>query len=764
MTDVQSSSQQQHRRNNRSGSLSDADEVVDYLQLAGRRYREHVELLRQEQAVREAQHAPFKPTISAYAEQASKTSVVRQGSSIGNRLHELHQKKLAILAEEAAESARRREAEERSVCTFTPAVTAMADRTLRRHSNSNSDDDRHVSALLLRWEERRRARQVRQQAEATRREWASVTGVPRISAYAVEKAAAERQRRTVPIEASLLAEAEARRRRQHAAFEQSYATSSTAALTVDEEDRRHGYSHTQRRAGASPPPSFVPAISSYAAQIQFQQGVVDRLYTYHRTQQQQNGPRSHSRGYDEEMELHCTFQPQLSPQCAALSKLYYDDEGEASASNPHDRLYRNAHHPSKYRKSMLPDTGTGQPIINDASRRIVEERRRQLASDGDPGALGHSPGSRLYPNTTAPDKKRQPTFKKKVVTARDVELQTALTFAPAVSPTSEAMWRHRVTALKASGAARNTDEARQLLWRKAERKKEEEVARMQAQRRREEAAACTFHPKAGRPPHRRSGYIAMPIEARTTLWARQRDARLRDLRAEAEASAVEECSFHPHIDPVFPLPRQDAALATGVEAFVERQAEARRLREEAKEWWRPQYARKSIAVNRSKVADVADASVAGRVEDSSLRRNGTPALPYDDDDDGDGDGDVPLSSQRESHEEDDESAEVREHRISTDGYHAEGDEEEEVFVQHWASWQPPSTSLTASSFSHVSQADVPSAESSPRQRAYVVQQPAATSAGPYRWKRSSTLSDTANQPAASPTPLSWRKPLRYRAR
>jgi hypothetical protein len=759
-------------------SSSGVDEVVEYLQLAGRRYLEHVELLRQEQQVREAQRAPFRPAISAYAEQVSKTSVVRQGSSIGDRLHELHQRKLALLAEEAAEEEKRRLAQEKSVCTFAPTITTKAERSTRVEGD--------VSVSLHRWDEQRRARQVRRQVEATKDELSAVTGVPRISAYAEEKARAERQRRAIPIEESLLADAEARRQRQQAAFEQRHSTNT--ATTSRAQGARVAaswpISSPARSSGDSPTPRFVPAISSYASRIRFEQGVVDRLYSHHRTQQQQQQQQGGSGVYDEEMQLHCTFHPQLSELSTVLSQRYHEAGGETDV-DPHSRLYRNTHHPSKYRKSMVPDTGSGRPEISEASRRIVEERRRELALAGDPAALVDCPGTRLYqghrPNTATTTSTTnvllKPTFKKKVMTERDIEMQTALTFAPVVSSTSNTLWRQRVTALKATGVARNEEEARQLLWRKAEKKREESITRQQAQRRREEAEACSFRPTTGRPPHRRSGYTALPIEARTNLWARQREARLSELRHESEGSTLEECSFHPHVDPVFPLPRPDARLATGVEAFVERQAEARRRREEAKEWWRPQYVRKSgraalnttctttAAASRTRSTASASPSTSPRSEQRSTtpqragsrsRSNvattserGAKAATYS----GNGAGSrSPLQRSATS--------------TSTLHHH---EEEEEVFVQHWAG-QPPSTSLTASSFSHASQADVPSAESSPRQLAYVVHQPPAaafatgrreaseaaaadTSTGPYRWQPTAA--------AATMTTPTWRKPLRF---
>ncbi|CAJ1017874.1 hypothetical protein Q4I30_001433 [Leishmania utingensis] len=673
-------------------------EVVEYLQLAGRRYREHVELLRQEQAVRDAQRAPFKPKVSSYAQRMGKTSLERQSSSIGARLHELHQKKLALLEEEAQEEAKRRAAAEAQDCSFSPAVTARATRSRR----SGSD----VTVALIRWGEQRRARQARAQVEATRNELSKVSATPHITAYAEEKARAERGR--VLVEVSLTAEAEARRQRRRAAFEKTYPASSRGSPT------------SARR--------FSPSISAYASRIEFEEDVVSRLYERH-------GSRGHlaphHRLYDEEDALHCTFQPKLSAQSVKLSRQYYEEEGEAG-TDPCERLFRNTRRTPKYRKSAQPSVFSRQPEISHASRRIVEEQRRQLALDGQPSALGYSPASRLCPGSTSVVVTHEKRAFKKALTAREVEEQTTPTFTPSVSPVSEELWRQRVSALKASGVARSTKEARELLWRKAEKRREEEVLTLQEQRRRQEAAECTFRPKAGRPPQRRAGYVAMPIEARTALWAQQRNRRLADLRAELNESTVEECSFQPHIDPVFPLPRSDAKPAWGVEAFLERQAEARQQREEAEQWWRPQYARapvpKTLCVSPRRLPPYHGVSQSSQQRIASASR-----------------------------------------RIASE---AEGEgEEEESFEQHWIR-PPASTSLTASSFSRVSQQDVPSADSSP---ANVMRQPPGVlfphttdipRRGPYQWRQTTAPGGpeaAVDEDGAhcTPAPLSWRKPLRY---
>ncbi|CAJ1986518.1 hypothetical protein conserved [Leishmania donovani] len=680
--------------------------VVEYLQLAGRRYREHVELLRQEQAVRDAQHAPFKPNVSLYAERVGKSSLARQSSSIGARLHELHQKKLALLEEEAQEEAKRRAAAEAQDCPFSPTVTPHAARSRRTGSD--------VAAALMQWGEQRRARQARAQVEAARDELSKVSAAPRITAYADEKARAERG--GVSVEVSLTAEAEARRQRRHAAFEKAYPAASSSS-------------------GATSARRFSPSISAYASRIEFEEDVVSRLYERH-------GSRGHlaprDRLYDEEVALYCTFHPKLSARSTELSRRYYEEEGEAD-TDPHERLFRNTHHASKYRKPAQLSVFTGQPEISDASRRIVEERRRQLALDGQPGALGLSPGSRLCPGTASfAAAQATKTSKKKVLSARDTEAQETVTFTPSVSPASEALWRQRVSALKASGVARNTEEARQLLWRKAEKRKEEEVLKLQDQRRRKEAAECTFRPKAGRPPQRSSGYVAMPVEARAALWAQQRDRHLADLRTELSEITVEECTFRPHVDPVFPLPRGDAKPAWGVEAFLERQAEARRQREEAEQWWRPKYARAPVA-RTSRVSRWRSPSSRGASQPSTQRT---------------------VSASRRS-------------AASSTASEAEDNKrkEEGVFEQHWAR-PPASTSLTASSFSRVSQQEVPSAESSP---AYVAPQQPNTlfpytvdisPSGPYPWRP--TTAAGASEAAAgeggsrASAAFSWRKPLRYR--
>ncbi|GET86253.1 hypothetical protein, conserved [Leishmania tarentolae] len=679
-------------------------EVVEYLQLAGQHYREHVELLRQEQAVKDAQHAPFKPHVSLYAKRVGKNSVVRQSSSIGARLHELHEKKLALLKEEAEEEAKRRATAEAQDCSFAPAVTTRAARSRRAGGD--------VAMALMRWGEQRRARQARAQLEATRNELSKVSAAPRITAYADEKARAER--RSVSVEVSLTADAEARRQRRHAAFEKAYPIASSSSSVA-----------TSARC-------FSPSISAHASRIEVEEDVVSRLYERSRGSRGHVAPREGL--YDEEAALHCTFHPKLSAQTAELSRRYYEEEGEADI-DAHERLFRNTQHAHKYRKPAQLSVFTGHPEISDASRRIVEERRRQQALDGQPGALGLSPGSRLCPGTASVAAAQVTKTSKKALSGRDIEVQQTLTYAPSVSPASEALWRQRVSALKASGAARNTEEARRLLWRKAEKRKEEEMLRLQEERRKKEAAECTFRPKPGRPPQRSSGYVAMPIEARTALWAQQRDRRLADLRTELNDITVEECPFRPHVDPVFPLPRQDAKPAWGVEAFLERQVEARRLRKEAEQWWRPKYTR----------VPVAEASRVSCWRSPLHRGASRPSLPR-----------AAGTSRRGS--------------ASNTASESDGDEGI-VFEQHWAR-PPASTSLSTSSFSRVSQQEVSSAESSP---SHVMQQHSSTrfpyeagiaQRGPYQWRSTSAAGasevaaeENADCAAALPP---WRRPLRYR--
>ncbi|KAG5510515.1 hypothetical protein JKF63_06812 [Porcisia hertigi] len=686
---------------------SSISKVIDYLQLTGRHYCEHVELLRQEQAVREAQHAPFKPNVSLYAKRLSKTSVARQSSSIGARLHELHQKKLALLEEESREQAKRRAAAEAQDCSFSPAVTTRAARSRR----SGGD----VTAALARWGEQRRARQARAQFEATRNELRMIPATPRVTAYAEEMARAKRG--GVSVEALLTAEAEARRRRRYAAFEKAYPSSSS-------------------KASRTPERCFSPSISAYASRIEFEEDVVSRLYEPRDINSNGSVTPRH-RPYDEGASLHCTFHPKLSAQSAELSRQYYEETGEAD-TDPYERLFRNTHHPSKFRKPAEPDVVTGKPEINDASRRVVELRRRQLALDGQPRALCHSPSSRLFPgtaNSTAVNVRQ--TCKRKVLTARDVEEQTTLSFTPSVASASDALWRQQVSALKASGMARNSEEARQILWRKAEKRKEEEMMKLRDERRQQEAAECTFRPQAGRPPQRSSGYATMSIEARTALWAQQRERRLANLRAELNKTQDKECSFQPHVDPVFLLPRADAKPAWGVEAFLERQAQARRQREEAEQWWRPQYARAPVTNTLCRP-----------------RRCSPPKRAFS------------LPTQRRS-----PSASPGTTHSSRLSGAREGEGLEEVFEQNWAH-PPASSSLTRSFFSRVSQQGVTPAEYPP---SYAVQRPTTLAStctdavfyeGPYQWRQVSAAGGSeclgGEDSGRASTSLSRRKPLRYR--
>lgn len=547
------------------------EDVVAYLHQTGKQYEAHIELLRREQAMREAQQLPFQPRISTHARRAAKTSVVRQSDPIGTRLHELQQRKMSAAAETARTQERLALEEAAAARRVQPLISRPAQRLQRRGD---------TPAGLAEWDLRRRARLERRRLEAARAEQQAVSGTPSISAYAREKAREEAvARRRCPVEDHLLQAAEAQRQRRYAEYEEyspvvSSITPSAAA------------------ASASASVSRLSRNDSSA--------VVDRLYRASASSPTDGGV------FDEVHQLHCTFHPAISPASVQLSARYYQRAADAAtttvAPRVFDRLYNSnssggsrQHRRSAGRSSLLNHEAASsalvaRPTINSRSKEIVAELRLRAARDGVARWLLQSPSSRLHNSSKVAVKDEavglQPS-KQAVQTPRDLEEAREMTFAPAVNSRSERLWRRQVALLKSDGVAQTDAEARQLLWRRAAKRREAEALHLHSEQLQEESAACTFAPKAGRGPRGRDDYQTMPVEERATHWAEQRDRRLGELRAILNRAAASDCTFQPQVDPVYPLPRPDAALASGVVAHLERQEAARQQRLEKEQWWDP---------------------------------------------------------------------------------------------------------------------------------------------------------------------------------
>ncbi|RNF05197.1 uncharacterized protein Tco025E_07817 [Trypanosoma conorhini] len=529
-------------------TVSADSDVVSFLQQAGARYAEHKELLRRKHLEDERRQCPFKPTVSEYAEGMNRHSTTRRSEAVEKRLHELHAKRLEAAQARQAESQERQRAEMAAEMRA-PQVTARARSLVSR-------DPTDVSR---KWLEQREEKLARLREAALRRELEALRDVPRISQYAQEKSISERHQGQT-IEDYFMAKEAARRERMYWLAEESVGMKSSLS---------DGSSSRPGELPERPQSSFTPRITAYAKQLHRPGNIEDRLLA--EGGKERGAPRDTS----------CTFAPCVAPASLELSRNYYSDP----SAPVYDRLYRNdalrMRELRRQRAGVAPQKEpTGIPCISETSRLIVERKRAEATEK----ELQHSPTTRLHPSSREAAKCARE--KQSLQKAREREEREQCTFRPRVNRTSEKMWRHQLQMLQEDGYAPTAEGARELLWRRSQQRMDEEVRRRRAMEEAQEMAECTFHPKVGRSPERRVGR-ELSVSQRSEMWQWQRERRLRESRAELERTQLSECSFRPAVDPVFPLPAQDATAVSGYEAHILRQEESRRRKQEAQEWWRP---------------------------------------------------------------------------------------------------------------------------------------------------------------------------------
>ncbi|EKG02500.1 hypothetical protein TCSYLVIO_006471 [Trypanosoma cruzi] len=528
------------------------DDVVSFLQHAGERYKEHKELLRRKHLEDERKKCPFKPTVSGYAEQVSRQSNIRRSDAITKRLHELHAKRLQTVEAQRVKS-RKRQEEEMTAEMRAPQVTERARSLVSR-------DPVDVSR---KWLEKREEKFARLREEALRRELATLREVPRISQYAQEKSIVERhlgQR----IEDYFMAKEEARRERMYWLAEKSVGMNSSFSSSSF-------FSHVGDlpMQNELPQPPFTPRITEYAKQLRRSGNVVDRLLADGR------------KGRRTPQDTSCTFAPRVAPASLEMSRSYYSDPNILV----YERLYRND--ASKLREMRrkrmemdLQNDRTGIPRISETSRLIVERKRSEAMEQ----ARQKSPTQRLH--SSSRDAHADARERQRLMEARERKEKENCTFKPRLNAASKKMWRHQLQLLQGDSDARTAAAARELLWKRSQKRMDEEIRRRRAMVEAREMAECTFHPKVGRAPERRVDR-ELSVSDRNEMWQLQRAQRLRQTRMELERTQLSECSFHPTVDPVFPLPAHDASAVSGYEAHILRQEESRRRKQEAQDWWRP---------------------------------------------------------------------------------------------------------------------------------------------------------------------------------
>ncbi|ORC86041.1 uncharacterized protein TM35_000312270 [Trypanosoma theileri] len=534
-------------------AASDTD-VVSFLHHAGERYKEHRELLRRQQLENEKKTCTFRPRVSDYAENMNQHSTTRRSEAIEKRLYELHAKQQQSIEERRAQSRERLEAELAAELR-PPCVTARG-RSVR---------GRDPVDVTRRWLEQREAKFARLREEALRRDLDNMRPTPRISQYAQGPTVAER-RQGQRIEDYLLEKEEEKRERMYWLVEQGAGLNSSCS----ESSFSSGCCDTSEVMQHRRP--FTPHITEYAKQLHRPGNVVERLFADNSTSVQVS------------QDDKCTFVPRVAPGSKKMFQNYYKDPN----APVHERLFRNEIPNSikEKKRKMIEDAEkefTGIPRISETSRLIIERKRAEEEREA---ALQQNSTNRMYSNTKnvlgGADKKAHSHGIKKEG-EKDEEVYT---FQPCINHTSKKMWERQLQLLQEDGYARTPAEARELLWRRSQKRMEEEKRRRREMAAAKEMAECTFNPKVGRSPERQVERELSVLE-RNARWMQQRDRRLNRARQELERSQLSECSFHPVVDPVYPLPAQSADVISGYEAHIIRQEESRRRKQEAQEWWRP---------------------------------------------------------------------------------------------------------------------------------------------------------------------------------
>ncbi|KEG12927.1 hypothetical protein DQ04_01321000 [Trypanosoma grayi] len=361
-----------------------------------------------------------------------------------------------------------------------------------------------------------------------------------------------------------MAKEEARRERMYLLAEQSaglnssFSGSSVSCRSSQLPDRHQQQQQQQM---------FKPHITEYAKRLRRPGNVVDRLLVEGSCRRRAEQGES------------CSFAPRVAPASTEISKNFYTDPNVLV----HERLYRNKVSKSSEmrRKQLISEAEgelTGIPRISETSRIIMERKRAEETE------LQQSPAGRLHyiGGVATQNGKEKPQSRG----AKENNEEEGCTFQPRINTVSERMWRRQLQLLQEDGYARTAAEARELLWRRSQKRMETEIQRRRELEATKEMTECTFRPRVGRSPERHIER-GLSVSERNERWRQQRERRLRQVKQELERTQLSECSFHPTVDPLFPLPVQDAAPVSGYEAHVLRQEKSRRRKHEAEEWWRP---------------------------------------------------------------------------------------------------------------------------------------------------------------------------------
>jgi len=227
------------------------------------------------------------------------------------------------------------------------------------------------------------------------------------------------------------------------------------------------------------------------------------------------------------------------------------------------------------------------PIELDLQRREAEKQalREQAAQERDEEeAVQHYPRINAMSDLIAqqlPETSVERLLKPKTVWAGPEETEENdpnLTFRPHVNQRSVEINNEKLARGEVS-----TDRNEYLFQKDEENKYRMEQARKRALDK--EMEECTFQPNI----NRASSYTPAlqsncSVVARTQQWQKQRNARMRQEREAQDKKEMEECTFRPNIGKYKPKKKAPAkADAYGVDTHIDRQASARKQKEDAVE-------------------------------------------------------------------------------------------------------------------------------------------------------------------------------------
>lgn len=502
-------------------------EVVDFLHVAGERYKEHVRMLRAQRDSHEMDDFTGKPTISPFAVEYNLARDRFQKASgsivaVQDRLHNLHKRKL-----ERAEAARTRAQTERSAkemeeLTLKPDISHKAKSMPARGSQAD---------VTAKWLDEHNKRLQRLHEEALVREMSNVQPGPIVAPYSSELA---RLRHADPNNSSRFDEDMKQRRA---------AGNIADYLLAKEEERQIRLKMKAAETELGDGNSFHPQISRRARSTRSSLDVTERLV---QDAEQKRSGQSQDSHYDD----NCTFVPQVSEASRRIVDRMREGEPVKSTSRqPNDHSY------------------SFRPEISSVSRKLAEQRKHR--TDLDVSSVKKS--SRASSITTSDQTPIRISEKSRAL-AEDHYAKLRSTIKGGDRMSNDEL---RMFAARRASQRQNAAAARQREMEEAAELAECTFQPQLSSRHHVNASIVVTDEDAER------------FYERNMLWTNRRDRTLQQQRQQESTKEVEECSFHPRIHDQVPLPAAArdggsaiSTLAPGASSYIKRMNAARDMKRE----------------------------------------------------------------------------------------------------------------------------------------------------------------------------------------